>query len=435
NGTGVVTHSFGKGPDTIPRIAIQPDNKVVLVVNENKDPFFLGSDFDMIIARYTITGTLDTTFNGTGIVTSNIAGSDFATGIALQPDGKIVVVGSISQNGNHSNLVARYTTTGTLDTSFNNTGVATTSVGSSAFNNPVIVQDDKIIIVGNSNSADDIILMRYQEDGLLDTTLNGTGWITTTLNTGCNYFGGAITEQPDKKLVVMGSSFCTAQDDHLAIIRYNDDGSLDTTFQNRGYLTNTVGNFTYGTSVLLQPDGKIVATGASINEHVWESFAVARFIGAPALLLSKTVNTATPQPNDLITYTLTINNPNAITITNALISDTLPLSLTLAGPVTLTPEQPNAILATSSLSLPVLAKGVIITSSRSITLTVPVTVGSDIPVGLWLTNTATVISGETTILAEDTALITVTSIISDPLASTYLPVIYKNTSSDLVPNK
>ena len=75
-------------------------------------------------------GALDTTFNGTGIVTTAVgSGADQATGVALQADGKIVVVGYSNNGSNDDFVVVRYNTNGSLDTSFNTTGKVMTPVG------------------------------------------------------------------------------------------------------------------------------------------------------------------------------------------------------------------------------------------------------------------------------------------------------------------
>jgi uncharacterized repeat protein (TIGR01451 family) len=102
------------------------------------------------------------------------------------------------------------------------------------------------------------------------------------------------------------------------------------------------------------------------------------------------VNDASPGLGRLITYTIFISNSGTGDATNAVVSDTLPGGLTFAGPVTLVPPQPGAILAGSAGDLPTLASGLTITVGQRITLTFPVTVNVGLAGGTVLTNTASV---------------------------------------------
>lgn len=115
---------------------------------------------------------------------------------------------------------------------------------------------------------------------------------------------------------------------------------------------------------------------------------------AAALDLSKSVDNPTPNPSQLITYTLVVESHSSVDATNVLISDTLPTGLTFAGPVTLNPPQPGATLANYAGDLPTLASGVTITAQESITLTFPVTVNVGLTGGTAINNTATVTSTE-----------------------------------------
>lgn len=137
------------------------------------------------------------------------------------------------------------------------------------------------------------------------------------------------------------------------------------------------------------------------------------------LSLTKAVDNPEPALGQQINYIITVNNSGTISATNALISDTLPVSITFAGPVTLDPNQSDAILATSALSLPTLASNVVISPQTSITLTLPVTVN------LVLTETTTPII--------NTAAVTSAEISTPVMGSVrlggndiYLPILLKN---------
>jgi uncharacterized delta-60 repeat protein len=116
------------------------------------------------------TGALDTSFNGTGKVTTPIgSGYDFGHSVAVQSDGRIVVAGvSYNASGNADIALVRYTSTGTLDTSFNGTGKVTTPIGSGYSTSSVAVQSDgKIVVAGsyrNASGNSDFALVRYEGD-------------------------------------------------------------------------------------------------------------------------------------------------------------------------------------------------------------------------------------------------------------------------------
>src|SRR5207247_429997 len=144
---------------------------------------------DFALARYNLDGSLDTSFNGTGKVTTAIGTSnDSVADLAIQPDGKIVAVGK-SRNGSQILFtLARYNPNGSLDTSFNGTGKVTTAIGTDNDDANALAQqpDGKIVAAGYSynGSNNDFALVRYNPNGSLDTSFNGSGKVTTAIGTG-----------------------------------------------------------------------------------------------------------------------------------------------------------------------------------------------------------------------------------------------------------
>lgn len=113
-------------------------------------------------------------------------------------------------------------------------------------------------------------------------------------------------------------------------------------------------------------------------------------VHADGPIVTKTVDDDTPTPGQLVTYTIVISNSDGYNYTDALISDTLPISLTFAGPVTIYPPQPGATLAQDAGDLPTLASGLTVTAGEQVTLTFPVTVNTGLFAGTVITNTAAV---------------------------------------------
>jgi uncharacterized delta-60 repeat protein len=129
-------------------------------------------------------GDLDTTFDTDGLVTTGFSGGglDQAFAVALQADGRIVAAGR-ANNGVIG--LARFNTNGSLDGGFGSGGKVTTSIG--GFNdkaNGVAIQaDGRVVIAGETNTAGfataDFVVARYTSAGVLDTTFDGDGIATT----------------------------------------------------------------------------------------------------------------------------------------------------------------------------------------------------------------------------------------------------------------
>lgn len=276
---GRVTTDFGGNDDRGNAVVIQSDGKIV-VAGYSYNP----SGGDFAVARYNADGSLDTSFGVDGMVSTDISIDDKGRAVALQPDGKIVVAGDIDSYFYADFAIIRYNSDGSLDTSFDEDGKETTDFGtykSYVSGNYIAIQSDgKIIVPGTSgvgfipyppfyylDNAFDFLVARYNNDGSLDTSFNENGMVTTDLRSG-NDYGHAATIQADGKIVMAGRI-----DGDFAVVRYNDDGSLDTSFDEDGKVTTDFGgNREGGNAVAIQEDGKIVVAGYSDL-----SFAVARY--------------------------------------------------------------------------------------------------------------------------------------------------------------
>ncbi|OGU07480.1 MAG: hypothetical protein A2X82_17205, partial [Geobacteraceae bacterium GWC2_55_20] len=219
-------------------------------------------------------GTLDTTFNGTGIVTTNVGATtdyNYASGITVQPDGKIVVVGT--QAGAYLLTVLRYNDDGSLDTSFNTSGIASFNVASSYDGGiAVAIQSDgKIIVGGNgyNGSNNDFLVLRLTSTGTLDTGFNTTGKVI--LDLGADDTVKDVAVQSSGKILASGAS-----GGQTTFVRLNSNGSLDTTFDGDGKLV--VAGSETGEAAMLQGDGRIVAVGSHPDSTwVYYDLAVDRF--------------------------------------------------------------------------------------------------------------------------------------------------------------
>ena len=274
--SGNVTTEIGRNSDSANSVALQSDGKIVVAGYT-----FAPGNNDFAIARYNANGTLDTAFNGTGKATADFSKLDYGRGVAVQSDGKIVVAGDAAHGDGRTFAVARFNANGTPDLSFNKTGKATTDFGSgNAEARGVAVQSDgKIVVAGfaSTDGTEKSALIRYNPDGTLDTSFGGTGKVLTLVGmSGSNATGIAL--QNDGKIVSAGYAINNSgRDRDFAIVRYNPNGSLDTSFNGSGKVTTTVnGDDGECEAVALEKDGKIVAAGAALTVTT-SDFAVVRF--------------------------------------------------------------------------------------------------------------------------------------------------------------
>jgi uncharacterized delta-60 repeat protein len=274
---GVATTSIGEGNDYALAGDIQGDGKIGVAVYSHD-----GSRYDFALARYNMDGSLDASFGSGGKVTTPVGSGDAAArGLAIQPDGKIVAVGVSYNAGNSDFTVVRYDPEGRLDATFGpqQNGIVTTAIGNAddVANTVSLQTDGKIVVAGYSyNGANnDFAVVRYLEDGGLDSSFGTGGKVTTPVGGGYD-IAYALGIQEDGGILAGGVSYNGANND-FAVVRYLEDGSLDSSFGTGGKVTTPVGAFLDIAYALgLQSDGKIVLAGAS-NDGQRNVFALVRY--------------------------------------------------------------------------------------------------------------------------------------------------------------
>ena len=276
NGIGKVITAIGNGNDGAYSIALQRDGKIVVAGS-----CLNGNTYDFCLARYFASGTLDVSFHGTGkVITAIGSGNAAAYSVALQSDGKIVVAGRCSNGTNTDFCLARYLASGALDMSLNSTGTVITTIGSGndVARGVALQPDGKIVLAGycsNGNSID-FCLARYLASGTLDVSFNGSGTVITPIGVGDDY-AISLALQPDGKIIVAGVCSNGANSD-FCLTRYLANGTFDTSFNSTGKVITPIGSSDdYGYSVALQPDGKIVVAGYCVSGANLD-FCLARYL-------------------------------------------------------------------------------------------------------------------------------------------------------------
>jgi uncharacterized delta-60 repeat protein len=264
-------------------VALQPDGKLVLA------GMCVGSaNIDFCTVRYNTDGTLDVSFAQGGKLITSVQNSDQAWAVAVQSDGKILVAGSCNNSSglvsDTSRFCAiRYGADGSLDTSFGSSGIVITSVtgANGAINSFALAlalqADGKIVLAGTCGGK--FCAARYAVDGSLDLSFNGTGIVVTQSDTIVDY-ASAVKVQSDGKIVLAGNCSVGANNKFCAN-RYNSDGSLDATFSGDGKAVEEIASGdNSATALAIQPDGKIVIAGRCFG-GTQSTFCSLRLDGGP----------------------------------------------------------------------------------------------------------------------------------------------------------
>ncbi len=247
--------------------AIQADGKILVAGFGNIDTLTYN---DFVVLRYQTNGNLDSSFGINGLVKTDLSGGqdDQAMSICLQTDGKIVVAGKSLISNAYDFSIARYLTNGTLDSTFDSDGKVTTDLGGiNDYGASVKIQaDGKIVLTGFSNAAgiNRLATVRYLSHGSLDQTFDTDGIVYTQV--GDVYIDGqSMAIQADGKIVACATTKFPGNEYDVLLVRYNSDGSLDQNFDNDGIVTTDVCYHDNAYALAIQNDGKIIVAGSSYD--------------------------------------------------------------------------------------------------------------------------------------------------------------------------
>ncbi len=318
------------GDDFPSALAIQGEGKIVVGGRSG-----IAGTFDFALVRFGPAGDQDVTFGSAtenGVVKTAVStGDDSISDIAIQSDGKIVVAGYAEGSFDEDLALARYTTEGLLDTTFGTGGVVTTDLGGNDRAQGVAIQPDgRIVVAGLSGGAGgyDFALARYDRDGTLDATFGSGGLVTTNFGGDDGAMDVAIGS--DGKILAAGFGDVGFGRD-FALARYGTDGTLDATFGSGGVVTTDFTPDVYAAfddmanAVTIQPDGRILAAGGSVGDGI-DFFSLARFLPTSQADMS-VAKSDSQDPVALgtnYTYTLTVTNHGPDPATSVTLTDPLP---------------------------------------------------------------------------------------------------------------
>jgi uncharacterized delta-60 repeat protein len=341
---GKVTTPIGTFDDQAHALAIQTSDGKLVAAGKSSSNGSTGP-YEFALVRYNINvtgekdGSLDTTFNPSGItpgiVTTSIGGADDeAFALAIQSDGKLVAAGKSYNSGigAFEFALVRYNSDGSLDTGFGSNGIVTTPIANlddEAFA-LAIQPDGKLVAAGYSlqGTLYKFALVRYNADGSLDTGFGATGVQTTIIGGIDDRVFALAIQSLDGKLVAAGRSKINTTNGNIyefVLVRYNTDGSLDTTTfnptggANAGIVTTIIGNGgdDEALALIIQSDGKLVAGGYS-NNGVQNEFAMVRYntngsldatgFGKQGIVTTPIVTATTPIGIYSVAYALAIQS-------------------------------------------------------------------------------------------------------------------------------
>lgn len=303
---GKVITDIGQANNGINAIAIQPDGRIV-VGGGNGDAGDAAKNF--VVTRYHTNGSLDSTFGSGGIAFTNFGRGGIARGLAIQSDGKIVEAGpaGLPSYPFEAFALVRFNSDGSLDSGFGSGGKVTTSFEGGAGASDVIVQSDgKLVAVGGArNSAGNggFGLARYNTDGSLDASFGEAGTVLTLAVRGISH---AVGLQADGKILAAGDVVTPSGSGDFALARYASDGRVDASFSNDGIVTTDFGGSEAAFTVAIQPDGNIVAAGATVPSMGKAAIALARYLGTetdgtpPLLTVPSPITTDATNPSGAV---------------------------------------------------------------------------------------------------------------------------------------
>ncbi|MDB6023041.1 MAG: Delta-60 repeat-containing protein, partial [Pedosphaera sp.] len=227
-----------------------------------------GSTSDFVVVRHSYSsGALDTNFYGSGVLVTNIGNRPAeANAVSIQQDGKIVIAGyCINPCGNNVLALCRLNPDSTFDPSFGSGGKLVTDLGpQNSQETPMVIQPDgKIVVAGVTYDGANysVTVTRFLTNGALDGSFGTGGSVTNILGTNGSY-PSSITLQGDGKIVV--GAYASVSGNDIAVLRYNTNGSPDTTWNGTGKVLAAIGSSGDSLANLaIQPDGKIISAGAS----------------------------------------------------------------------------------------------------------------------------------------------------------------------------
>ncbi|MBC8098836.1 MAG: hypothetical protein H7Y11_05300, partial [Armatimonadetes bacterium] len=265
----------------------------------------------IVVARLTSGGGIDGTFGGDGVVTTIIetgaAPSSTAYAVLVDAQGRVIIGGSSSNETTEQNLtLVRYQPDGTLDSSFGQNGIVLSAldvVGPNTVYGLALDANGRLLVTGNAGAA--LLVARYLPNGTLDTTFNSSGVLL--VNYGDFASGVQVLVDANDHIIVAGNISYTPTTSDILLLRLKPDGSPDPSFGEQGMVITNFGDSDLGRSLAIDGDGRLIVGGVTANGAIG-GIALARYlpngnldnsfgVGGISILLGKPLNDLALLPN------------------------------------------------------------------------------------------------------------------------------------------
>lgn len=279
---GIVLSHFGLGGnDEGFTMLLQPDGKILVggMCDEADGTNVFG------LIRLNANGSVDTAFGTNGHVKRMVGPGPIANlqALALQADGKIVAAGDSGAYDGKGFALIRYGADGSVDTSFGTNGTVFQPIGGANGDWPTGIHvdgDGKILVTGHARfgSSNDYTIARFTSSGALDTSFGaGVGYVHTHHGTSNDDADTHLAVQADGRLILIGRQKYTGNIHKCGVVRYNSDGTMDESFGTDGLYSFSL-TYNPGLGVALGADGKI-------NMSIWHTEGNGRWAFAVGRLL------------------------------------------------------------------------------------------------------------------------------------------------------
>lgn len=271
---GITKTDVANNADEAKAIGILSTGRIVVAGSASN-----GSQSSFGLIRLTDKGIIDNGFGTNGKVVTDFGGDEIANSLVVQTDDKIIVSGYTGDIASHDFLTIRYRTTGIIDNSFGDNGKALMdfSTNDDFAYGLALQRNGKIIVAGSTKvfgtTSSSIAIVQYKTNGKPDSTFGVNGIITTNIASAIS----AVDVGQGGKIIVGGYVF-NSQDSDVALLRYTLNGQLDTTFGTHGKVATDFGlNNDFAYALKIQKDNKIAIAGYTTNANGKDKVILARY--------------------------------------------------------------------------------------------------------------------------------------------------------------
>lgn len=274
---GSLDSSFGEGGVKV--IGIVSGYRIFNCLLElaSDDSAFISCSFGDIgpqtifVCKVLPNGELDASFGSRGSVFLDLSpGGDVSDGLAIQPDGKILL--SVSS---YEKLLVRLDTRGDFDSSFGSGGIARAKPLQTP--SMIVFADGRLLVAGSNDSSGSdtgvIYFIRYLSNGTIDSDFGEDGTIRIDLKNTQYAYVFSVIQQQGGKIVAVGTVIIEEKGYFTLVTRLNIDGSLDSTFNNGAPILTGPPFYSRGEGVAIQPDNKIL-----VGSYTRGAFHLMRFL-------------------------------------------------------------------------------------------------------------------------------------------------------------